>query len=101
MHKLFKYCVNPIYRRFNTIGLSSVYRNKKINELMGGGKHSQHIYGYAADITSNHPNIKTSEYNNLEQNRNPGANVREAISENAEILKQQKKEATSWEYEPK
>ena len=61
MHKLFKYCVNPIYRRFNTIGLSSVYRNKKINELMGGVKHSQHIYGYAADITSNHPNIKTSE----------------------------------------
>jgi hypothetical protein len=49
------------------------------------------------------PNIKTSEYknNSYEKNKNPGANVREAISENAEILKQQKKEATSWEYEPK
>ena len=35
-----------------------------------------------------------------QKNRNAGANVREAISENAEILKQQKKEATSWEYEP-
>jgi hypothetical protein len=48
------------------------------------------------------PNIRTSDYenNNWEQNRNAGANVREAISENAEILKQQKKEVTSWEYEP-
>ena len=49
------------------------------------------------------PNIRTSDYeedNWRQKNRNAGANVREAISENAEILKQQKKEATSWEYEP-
>ena len=49
------------------------------------------------------PNIRTSDYkedNWREKNRNAGANVREAISENADILKQQKKEVTSWEYEP-
>jgi putative FmdB family regulatory protein len=49
------------------------------------------------------PNIKTSNYedNDWEQNKKAGVKVREAISENSEILKQQKKEVASWEYEPK
>jgi len=48
------------------------------------------------------PNIKTSNYDdtNWDQHKTAGSRVREAIKENAEILKQQKKEATSWEYEP-
>ena len=60
LHKLFKYCVNPIYRKFNNIGLSSVYRNKRLNELLEGVEYSQHIYGYAADIISLNPSIPTS-----------------------------------------
>ena len=52
LHKLFDNCINPISNKFdNMIGLNSVYRNKKLNELIGGGPNSQHIYGYAADIT--------------------------------------------------
>lgn len=48
------------------------------------------------------PNIRTSEYktNNIEQNASVGSMVKEAIIENSDILEQQKKEATSWEYEP-
>jgi len=61
LHKLFKYCVNPIYSQFKNIGLSSVYRNKRLNELLGGVEHSQHIYGYAADIVSTNPDTPTSE----------------------------------------
>ena len=60
IHKLFKYCVNPIFKKFPNMGLSSVYRNKKINELIGGVEYSQHIYGYAADIVPT-DNILTSE----------------------------------------
>jgi len=61
LHKLFKYCVNPIYNEFKTIGLSSVYRNKRVNKLLEGVEYSQHIYGYAADIVSTNPNLPTSE----------------------------------------
>ncbi len=48
------------------------------------------------------PSIRTSDYDNTnwDQYKNSGSRVRDAIEENAEILKQQKKEATSWEYEP-
>tara|TARA_R100001082_G_scaffold110143_1_gene89146 strand:+ start:16910 stop:17179 length:270 start_codon:yes stop_codon:yes gene_type:complete len=46
-------------------------------------------------------NIKTSDYSTNEKDGQVGNKVKEAITENAEILKQQKKEATSWEYEPK
>jgi len=44
--------------------------------------------------------IKTSEFKSQDEYKRTGDRVKEAISENAEILKQQKKEATSWEYEP-
>ena len=51
LHKLFKYCINPIVRKYgDNLALTSVYRNKKVNNLLGGVKNSQHIYGYAADI---------------------------------------------------
>ena len=52
LHKLFKYCINPIFRKFNSnkLALTSVYRNKEVNKLLKGVKNSQHIYGYAADI---------------------------------------------------
>ena len=51
LHKLFKHCINPIYRKYGrSLGLTSVYRNKQINRLLGGVPNSQHIYGYAADI---------------------------------------------------
>ena len=46
------------------------------------------------------PNIKTSDYNIKEEYQNVGDRVKEAIKENEKILKQQRKEATSWEYEP-
>ena len=51
LHRLFKYCINPISKNFkNNLILTSVYRNKKVNKIMGGVENSQHIYGYAADI---------------------------------------------------
>ena len=51
LHRLFKYCINPIYKKYGSnLALTSVYRNKEVNKLLGGVKNSQHIFGYAADI---------------------------------------------------
>ena len=51
LHQLFKYCINPIYRKYKeNLGLVSVYRNKEVNKILGGVENSQHIYGYAADL---------------------------------------------------
>jgi len=51
LHKLFKHCINPIIERFgNNLALTSVYRNKELNKLLGGVVNSQHTYGYAADM---------------------------------------------------
>jgi zinc D-Ala-D-Ala carboxypeptidase len=51
LHRLFKYCINPIFRKFyRNLSLTSVYRNKEVNKKLGGVENSQHIYGYAADI---------------------------------------------------
>ena len=51
LHRLFHYCINPIIRHFGpSISLTSVYRNKEVNQILGGVENSQHIYGYAADI---------------------------------------------------
>ena len=51
LHNLFKHCIYPIYRKFvPRLKLTSVYRNKEVNKLLGGVENSQHIYGYAADI---------------------------------------------------
>tara|TARA_R110000744_G_scaffold10137_1_gene31791 strand:+ start:1750 stop:2415 length:666 start_codon:yes stop_codon:yes gene_type:complete len=58
LHRLFKYCINPIFRKFgNNLALTSVYRNKEVNKILGGVENSQHIYGHAADIvlTNNIP----------------------------------------------
>tara|TARA_R110001583_G_scaffold6787_6_gene34191 strand:- start:4069 stop:4719 length:651 start_codon:yes stop_codon:yes gene_type:complete len=60
LHNLFKYCINPIFRNFGAnLALTSVYRNKEVNKLLGGVPNSQHIYGYAADIVLTN-NIPTS-----------------------------------------
>jgi len=51
LHRLFKHCINPIFKKFeNNLSLTSVYRNKEVNKILGGVENSQHIYGYAADI---------------------------------------------------
>tara|TARA_R110000744_G_scaffold4635_5_gene16656 strand:- start:1397 stop:2026 length:630 start_codon:yes stop_codon:yes gene_type:complete len=52
LHKLFKYCINPLTKKFgrDNVALTSVYRNKEVNKLLGGVENSQHIFGYAADI---------------------------------------------------
>ena len=51
LHKLFKYCINPLFRKYGQkLGLTSVYRTREVNKLLGGVKNSQHIYGHAADI---------------------------------------------------
>jgi len=59
LHRLFKYCINPIANKFGNqnLALTSVYRNKEVNKILGGVENSQHIYGYAADIvlTNNTP----------------------------------------------
>ena len=58
LHRLFKYCINPIFRKFGSrnLFLTSVYRNKKLNKLLKGVENSQHIYGYAADIVVTNTN---------------------------------------------
>ena len=62
LHRLFKYCINPIINAFGSynIALTSVYRNKEVNKILGGVENSQHIFGYAADIvlTNNEPSSK-------------------------------------------
>jgi len=51
LHELFKYCINPLVRKYGEdLGLTSVYRNMKVNKLLGGTPNSQHCYGHAADI---------------------------------------------------
>ena len=51
LHNLFRYCINPLYRKYGgNLGLTSVYRNMEVNQLLGGVMNSQHCYGYAADI---------------------------------------------------
>ena len=61
LHRLFRYCINPIAHHFgrSNIALTSVYRNKQVNELLGGVEDSQHIYGYEGDIVLTN-NIPTS-----------------------------------------
>ena len=46
------------------------------------------------------PHIKTSQSNQSKDNQKIGSHVKEAIKDNTKILKQQKKEAISWEYNP-
>jgi len=62
LHRLFKYCINPITAVFgkDNIALTSVYRNKEVNKILKGVENSQHIFGYAADIilTNNEPSSK-------------------------------------------
>ena len=59
LQRLFKYCINPITKHFGrqNIALTSCYRNKALNKIIGGVENSQHIYGYAADmvLTDNTP----------------------------------------------
>ena len=51
LHRLFKYCINPLFKKYGeNLALTSVYRNKTTNKLLGGVENSQHKYGYAADI---------------------------------------------------
>ena len=51
LHRLFKHCINRILDRFGSnLVLTSVYRNKELNKLLGGVETSQHTYGYAADM---------------------------------------------------
>jgi zinc D-Ala-D-Ala carboxypeptidase len=52
INNLMNKCVNPIKNRFPDVVLSSVYRNKKLNEFIGGNPESQHLYGYAVDLVS-------------------------------------------------
>ena len=50
IHKLFKKCINPLKSQYSGVRLTSVYRNKELNEKLEGVPYSQHIYGYAADV---------------------------------------------------
>lgn len=65
LHRLFKYCVNPITKHFGrqNIALTSVYRNKAVNKILGGVEESQHIYGYAADIILTNNNSTSNLFN--------------------------------------
>jgi len=58
LENLHNKCIQPIMNHFNTlpnssgnsIGVTSVYRCKKLNAAVGGVENSQHIHGMAADL---------------------------------------------------
>lgn len=51
-------CINPMLQVFPGLRITSAYRCKELNTLLGGVENSQHIYGYAIDIVS--PNYSSS-----------------------------------------
>lgn len=46
------YILQPIRDRFGIIKINSAYRSGHVNDLVGGGMNSQHLFGEAADIVS-------------------------------------------------
>lgn len=50
--ELIFYVLQPLRDKLKKpIIITSGFRNTKVNELVGGAKNSQHLYGQAADIT--------------------------------------------------
>ena len=67
--KLFENVIDPIMLALPGLQLVSVYRSKALNYvLQGNPPHSEHIYGYAADIrfAGNNEGLYNHIYNNLE-----------------------------------
>ena len=56
LHNLYRLCVNvlePLRQNFGKrIRINSGYRCKRLNRCVGGVSNSQHLFGLAADITS-------------------------------------------------
>jgi zinc D-Ala-D-Ala carboxypeptidase len=51
MKKVAEMCFEPLRKHFNCpIGISSFYRSRFVNTLIGGAKNSQHLTGQAMDI---------------------------------------------------
>ena len=66
---LIYYVLNPLRERIGKpIIITSGYRCKKLNEIVGGVPNSQHTTGEAADFVIN--GLKTAEIINLIQNTN-------------------------------
>ena len=45
-------CINPMLQEFPRLKITSAYRCKELNALLGGVENSQHIYGYAVDVVT-------------------------------------------------
>lgn len=61
--KLCDHVLQPIREHFNEpVHISSGYRCPRLNELVGGVRNSQHIYGQAADIFLDGDTEKESAY---------------------------------------
>lgn len=52
LNKLIDNVLNPLREKYgNPIKVNSGYRSKEVNKAVKGAKNSDHLYGYAADIT--------------------------------------------------
>ena len=50
LRKLCENVLEPLRMHFGAIRITSGYRSYRVNELIGGARTSQHLYGEAADI---------------------------------------------------
>lgn len=50
IENLVRYCLQPIRDYFGPIRVLSGFRCSRLNTALGGSKHSNHLFGYAADI---------------------------------------------------
>lgn len=64
LQRLVEEVLEPLRLRFGRIRISSGYRSKEVNSLVGGSPRSQHMQGYAADlhIGSREEGMKYFEY---------------------------------------
>lgn len=52
------YVLQPIRNKFGIINISSGYRNKELNKIVGGVETSNHLYGCAVDLVPAHASFK-------------------------------------------
>lgn len=60
--------LEPLRKRFGVIRITSGYRSYQVNELVGGSRTSQHMFGEAADIYCGSTEIGRKYYDFIRQN---------------------------------
>lgn len=68
MEALCREVLEPLRRRFGVIRITSGYRCKRVNELVGGAPTSQHMRGEAADISIGSLDVGRKMYDYIRNN---------------------------------